>query len=460
MPAKLIEGFIQDLRRRGVSVSPAERIDASQAALVVGLESRASFRTALMTTLAKTREARALFGETFDAWFKPPRPVRRRRKGRGEEGGGEGRRHGPSSGGGRGRPERVPAESPEERPRRGRGGSGSQERPRSPRREEAVPSRERPDGRLRRVLSSPGRRSAREGSGHRLPSPSGGEAGADPRKLPLFLRLSAAEEERLAREIPALVRQIRLRRGRRYRGGSRGRLWLKRTLRESLAHGGVPFTLPMQEHRPRQPRIVILVDVSRSVARAAGLFLLLCHGLSERIRKSTIYFFVDRMIEGTDHVHGWVSGRPAPRKEPAAIHLRGGRREEPASGIRPFLRGRGERAFAELLESLPGLNPAAPSDYGRAFFHARVPISRATGRDTVLVILGDARNNRADPLAWTFEEIAGRCRRVIWLNPEPRDQWEAGDAVMSAYLPYCDVACEVTDLDALAAGVREILRSL
>ena len=105
-------------------------------------------------------------------------------------------------------------------------------------------------------------------------------------------------------------------------------------------------------------------------------------------------------------------------------------------------------------------NAAAPSDYGAAFFQARQRLARTGGRDTVLVVLGDARTNRRDPLPWAFEEIALRCRRVLWLNPEPREAWDADDAVMSAYLPSCDVACEVRDLAGLAAGVHEILRSL
>jgi uncharacterized protein with von Willebrand factor type A (vWA) domain len=49
---------------------------------------------------------------------------------------------------------------------------------------------------------------------------------------------------------------------------------------------------------------------------------------------------------------------------------------------------------------------------------------------------------------------------VIWLNPEARALWNSGDSVMDAYLPSCDVACEIRDLDGLARGVRELLRSL
>ena len=81
-------------------------------------------------------------------------------------------------------------------------------------------------------------------------------------------------------------------------------------------------------------------------------------------------------------------------------------------------------------------------------------------RDAVLVVLGDARTNRFDPLPWAFEEIASRARRVLWLVPEPRARWGTGDSALPRYLPFCDVAVEARDLEGLAHGVREMAVSL
>ncbi|HXI01769.1 MAG TPA: VWA domain-containing protein, partial [Candidatus Saccharimonadales bacterium] len=120
----------------------------------------------------------------------------------------------------------------------------------------------------------------------------------------------------------------------------------------------------------------------------------------------------------------------------------------------------GTQSFADLVAALPSLDPGAASDYGRAFYQARPAVRSIPSRDSILVVLGDARTNRRDPQSWAFEEIASRCRRVIWLNPEPRDQWDTGDSVMHEYMAHCDVACEVRDLEGLALGVREILRGL
>jgi uncharacterized protein with von Willebrand factor type A (vWA) domain len=228
---------------------------------------------------------------------------------------------------------------------------------------------------------------------------------------------------------------------------------MKKVIRDSLAHGGVPFELPMRERRPRIPRVVLLVDVSHSVARASGLFLLICLGLRERLRRVQILLFVDRVIDGTDIVSSWASSRATPK----TVRPGTSRRATPGSGVSSR---RGGASFADLLGSIPDLNVMAPSDYGRAFYQARAHLTRAAGRDAVLVILGDARSNRRDPLVWAFDEIAERCRRVIWLNPESRSLWDTADSVMDAYLPSCDVVCETRNLAGLARGVREILRAL
>ena len=474
MTPSVLDGFIQFLRRGGFRISPSERVDASRAALAVGVESRLHFRSALRATLAKTPEESRLFDSLFDAHFASP--SRKARQGEREDRGGSGDGGGGhGEGSGSARRAAPPSESP---------GSARGARPKG----QKIPLQDRkagrsrpPDqsavgivspvrGRLRRVIVSGAERKEADRSGGRDGDRSSrGVAAGGPRRVDLASALTSADEAALAREIPAIIQEIRLRRGRRFREGRRGRLWAKKMIRDSLAHGGVPFTLPMKERRPRSPRVLVLVDVSWSVARAAGLFLLICRGLAERLRRAEFHFFVDRVAEATAAVRAWpaANARRAGRRAPAppdSIRVRprsarGNRRGggAPGGGIVPRPGG---IAFADLVGAVPGLNIMAPSDYGRAFFQARQVLGRAGGRDTVLVVLGDARTNRRDPLAWAFEEIAARCRRVIWLNPEPRRLWNSEDSVMDAYLPACDVACEVRDLDGLARGVREILRAL
>ena len=69
---------------------------------------------------------------------------------------------------------------------------------------------------------------------------------------------------------------------------------------------------------------------------------------------------------------------------------------------------------------------------------------------------GLARNNHRDPGLEAFRGLAGRSRRLYWLNPEPRADWDGTDSIMSAYAPACDRVFEVRTLRQLTACVDEI----
>jgi uncharacterized protein with von Willebrand factor type A (vWA) domain len=75
------------------------------------------------------------------------------------------------------------------------------------------------------------------------------------------------------------------------------------------------------------------------------------------------------------------------------------------------------------------------------------------------LILGDARNNAFDPQAWALAEVRQRCRRIIWLNPEPRREWNTGDSIIAAYTPACDQVLECWKFEHLARAADVLLRS-
>lgn len=447
-----IARFADALRREGVSLSPAELIDAARAVESVGLETRARFRIALAATMAKDPRARAVFDRVFDAYFTPPpRAVR--------AGGERGR------GGDAGDPRRGAGS--------GRSGLGSPHR----RRETADDSRRSSAEAVRTVArfgsrSEAGRSSVRRalemmrargpGTTTGRPSAAGGvvprvaeRAGgsrADPLRRDLSGSLTEADERALARLVPKLIDALRLREGRRMRASRRGRLWPRRLFRRSLASGGVPFVLPMRRPRPRPTRVVLLVDVSWSVARAAGYFLWMASSFLEPGRRARVVAFVDRPVDATDAIRRWSRAGRFPRFPTGAATRR---RRRPSTGV---VRAAG--TFTEVLDSLPGLNLDAPSDYGRALHGLLRSHLRPTGRDTVLVVLGDARTNVFDPLSWTLDEIGKRTRAILWLVPEPASRWGTGDSALGAYLEHVDVVVEAADLDGLARGVARLLRWL
>jgi uncharacterized protein with von Willebrand factor type A (vWA) domain len=209
--------------------------------------------------------------------------------------------------------------------------------------------------------------------------------------------------------------------------------------------------------------VVLLVDVSFSAARATGYFLWMAAAFLRLGRQARVIFFVDRAIDATEAVSRWMRGRAtdlAPGEErrgarPAARYRSPSGRSARGSGIEPA-----GVSFDELLGSLRGLDPHAPSDYGRTLHSLLDSHLRPAGRDTVLLVLGDARTNRYEPLPWALEEISRRCRTILWLVPEPRGRWGTGDSALAEYLPCIDTVIEAWDLSGLERGLAELLRSL
>jgi hypothetical protein len=377
---------------------------------LLGLERRETVRRALAATLAKDRTARAAFDRLFDRFFAPVRL--------------------PADGKGKGQP--AGAKAGEKRKRRPEPPETSRHRSPSERESE---KKARPGLRLRerrpKIVRAPKRRD---------PAP-------EPSRRELTRRMTTEEERTIAREVPRLVEALRLRPGRRRRQARAGRPWLRKALRRATATQGVPFVVPMQAPRRRAVRVVLLVDVSFSVARAAGLFLLLAGAFLEFGRRARVVCFVDRPVDATAAIARWMRG--------GVRAARPGGRARPGDGI-----VRGAVSFADVLTGIEGLNLDAPSDYGRTL-HALTGARRGVrGRDVLLVVLGDGRANRLDPLPWAFEDLARGCGGVLWLVPEPAARWGTGDSALPLYLPSVDVLVEATDLAGLATGVAELRRRL
>jgi len=68
MDARLAD-FVGLLRQNGLRVSPAEMADAARATLLIGVEERDPFRSALRATLVKRGPDAAVFDRLFDLYF-------------------------------------------------------------------------------------------------------------------------------------------------------------------------------------------------------------------------------------------------------------------------------------------------------------------------------------------------------------------------------------------------------
>jgi uncharacterized protein with von Willebrand factor type A (vWA) domain len=107
---------------------------------------------------------------------------------------------------------------------------------------------------------------------------------------------------------------------------------------------------------------------------------------------------------------------------------------------------------------VPGgtLDLYARSDFGRVLADLGREARLLTGH-TLLLVLGDARNNRLPPRVDLLRRIRDRVQRLVWLVPEPRARWNTADSVIARYAPLCDAVLECQHLGALLSALRRTL---
>jgi uncharacterized protein with von Willebrand factor type A (vWA) domain len=238
-----------------------------------------------------------------------------------------------------------------------------------------------------------------------------------------FYNLSEDEIRKMREVVNRLAQRIKNILSIKRRRMKKGKLDLHYTLRRNMSHGGVPFEVVYKQRKKDRPKLVILCDVSSSVANVSRFMLQFMYSLQEAFTKIRTFVFVAELGEVTDIL----------------------REKEINEGIEAALDGGGV------------INVYTRSNFGYAFHVFWRDFLSAVDNKTTVLILGDARNNYNDARAWCLRDIHGKAKNVVWLNPESPGAWGFGDSVMDRYLPYTDVAEEVRNLRQLSKIVDSLV---
>ncbi len=236
-------------------------------------------------------------------------------------------------------------------------------------------------------------------------------------------RLSNLERRDLDR-MRVLVRAMAKRLAARYakprRRRRRGQLDVRRTLRRNMGWGGVPFVTVWRQKRIEKPRVMVLCDVSGSVAAMAQFLLMFLYALNEALKDIRSFAFAGSLIEVSDILEA-----------------------EPI-----------EAAIARIMQAIG----FGSSNYGNSLADFEDGWERNVSNKTTIIILGDARGNRTDPRTDIMQRLSQRAKRIIWLNPEFRSAWGTGDFDMFRYAPYCNVVTVCNTLRHLERVVTDLLK--
>ena len=263
----------------------------------------------------------------------------------------------------------------------------------------------------------------------RLVADRGVEAMAKTLRKPLpedvdFMHASREEMVALRRAIWPLTRKLAVRLARKRRHGRKGPLDFRRTVRHSLSYGGVPAEPKFKYPKPSKPEIMVIADISGSVAAFARFTLHLVYALNNQFSRVRSFVFIDGLDEVTDFFEN----------------------------------------VDDITEAIHRVNTEADviwvdghSDYGHAFEIFEEKFAKDIGPKTTVIILGDARNNYHASQSWVIKNIEDKARKVFWLNPEPRSYWDTGDSIVGEYSDFCNGTFEVRNLKQLEAFVENLV---
>lgn len=262
----------------------------------------------------------------------------------------------------------------------------------------------------------------------RLVADRGAEAMAKTLRKPLpedveFMHASREEMVSLRKALQPLTRKLAARLARKRKHGRKGPLDFRNTVRHSLSYGGVPAEPKFKYPRPAKPELMVVADISGSVAAFARFTLMLVYAISNQFSKVRSFVFIDGIDEVTEYF----------------------------------------KATEDITEAIHRVNTEADvvwvdghSDYGHAFEVFWERYGKDVSPKTTVLLLGDARNNYHASQSWVIKELNSKARHVYWLNPEPRSYWNTGDSIVGEYGNHTDGVYECRNLRQLEGFVEKL----
>ncbi|OBI48884.1 hypothetical protein A5707_17525 [Mycobacterium kyorinense] len=215
-----------------------------------------------------------------------------------------------------------------------------------------------------------------------------------------FLRASGDQLRQMRRVVAPLARTLATRLAARRRRARAGSIDLRKTLRKSMSTGGVPIDVVLRKPRPARPELVVLCDVSGSVAGFSHFTLLLVNALRQQFSRVRVFAFIDTTDEVT-HLFG-------PDADLAV-------------------------AIQRITREAGVYTRDGHSDYGNAFVSFTEQFHNVLSPRSSLLVLGDGRTNYRDPATDVLTHMVTASRHAHWLNPEPKHLWGSGDSAAPRY---------------------------
>jgi len=206
------------------------------------------------------------------------------------------------------------------------------------------------------------------------------------------------------------------------KSASKGKLLFRKTIRKSLKNGGSFYDIVLKPKIKKKPRLILLCDISGSMALYSLFGLTLLFGVVKRFRSVHAYVFIDGITDITKELK--------------------------------------DLKFNNINKILTNWNKYVHvdghSDYDKSFKDLLDEKIISNSSFNTLIVIGDARNNYRPINTETIYNLSKKFQNIYWMNPERSQYWNTGDSQFHLYQSISKEYSEVRNFEQLKTFVNSI----
>ena len=206
------------------------------------------------------------------------------------------------------------------------------------------------------------------------------------------------------------------------KSASVGKLLFRKTIRKSLKNGGSLYDIVLKPKIKKKPRLILLCDISGSMALYSLFGLTLLFGVVQRFKSVHAFVFIDGITDIT--------------KELKNLKF---------NNINKILTNWNNYVHVD-----------GHSDYDNSFKDLLDEKLISNSSFNTLIVIGDARNNYRPINTETIDKLSKKFQNVYWMNPERSQYWNTGDSQFHHYQLISKKYSEVRNFEQLKSFINSI----
>jgi uncharacterized protein with von Willebrand factor type A (vWA) domain len=206
------------------------------------------------------------------------------------------------------------------------------------------------------------------------------------------------------------------------KSASKGKLLFRKTIRKSLKNGGSLYDIVLKPKIKKKPRLILLCDISGSMALYSLFGLTLLFGVVQRFKSVHAFVFIDGITDIT--------------KELKNLKF---------NNINKILTNWNNYVHVD-----------GHSDYDKSFKDLLDEKIISNSSFNTLIVIGDARNNYRPINTETINKLSKKFQNVYWMNPERSQYWNTGDSQFHHYQLISKKYSEVRNFEQLKSFINSI----